>query len=67
MSRVGYQSNQVDFLAILDNQRMLLDSQLEYYKALGDFQRALAELERAVGADIKPDMLMRVPDQAVAR
>ena len=67
VSRVGYQSDQVDFLAILENQRMLLDSQLEYYKALGDFQQAIADLERAVGADVPPGMLMPVSDQAVIR
>ena len=67
VSRVGYQSNQVDFLAMLENQRMLLDSQLEYYRALGDFQRAVADLERVVGADIRPGLLMTVSDQVVGQ
>jgi cobalt-zinc-cadmium efflux system outer membrane protein len=67
VSRVGYQSDHVDFLAILENQRMLLDSQLEYYKALGDFQQALTDLERAVGTDIKADMVMPMSDQMVIR
>jgi outer membrane protein TolC len=67
VSRVGYQSNQVDFLAILENQRMLLDSQLEYFAALGDFQHAIADLERVVGAGISPGMLRHVPGQAVGQ
>jgi outer membrane protein TolC len=66
VSRVGYQSNQVDFLAMLENERMLLDSQLEYDRALGDFQHAVADLERAVGADVPPSMLL-IADQAVGQ
>jgi len=52
VSRVAYQTDRVDFLAILDNQRALLDAQLGYYRALSDFEQALADLERAVGIDI---------------
>jgi cobalt-zinc-cadmium efflux system outer membrane protein len=57
VSRVGYQSDQGDLLAILDNQRMLIGSELEYDKALGEFQQAVADLERATGTDITPAML----------
>jgi cobalt-zinc-cadmium efflux system outer membrane protein len=67
VSRVGYQSNQVDFFAILENQRMLLDSQLEYYRALGDFQHAVADLERVVGTSVAPGLLRHVPDEAVGQ
>jgi outer membrane protein TolC len=66
VSRIAYQSNQVDFLAMLESQRMLLDSQFEYYKALGDFQHAVADLERAVGADVPPSMLM-IADQGAGQ
>lgn len=52
VSRVAYQTDRVDFLAILDNQRALLDAQLGYYRALNDFEQAVADLERAVGIDI---------------
>jgi outer membrane protein TolC len=52
VSRVAYQTDRVDFLAILDNQRALLDAQLGYYRALNDFEQAVADLERAVGVDI---------------
>jgi outer membrane protein TolC len=60
VSRVGYQSDQVDVLAILDNERMLLSSQLEYVKALGEFQQAVADLERATGTDITPAALTAI-------
>jgi outer membrane protein TolC len=56
-SRVAYQTDRVDFLALIDNQRTLLQSQLSYYRALSDLAQARADLERAVGADLTPAML----------
>jgi outer membrane protein TolC len=53
VSRVAYQTDRVDFLALIDNQRVLLDAQLSYYKALSDLEQARADLERAVGTDIE--------------
>jgi len=50
VSRVAYQADRVDFLALIDNQRVLLDVELEYYKALSDLEQAMADLERAVGS-----------------
>ena len=52
VSRVGYQANRVDFLALVDNQRALLDARLNYFTALSDRELALADLSRAVGADV---------------
>jgi len=52
VSRVGYQTDRVEFLALLDNERTLLDAQLEYFRAISDQQQALADLERALGADL---------------
>jgi outer membrane protein TolC len=52
VSRVGYQTNRVDFLAVVDNQRALLDARLNYFRALSDRELALADLARAVGADV---------------
>jgi cobalt-zinc-cadmium efflux system outer membrane protein len=52
VSRVAYQSDRVDFQALLDNERMLLDFQLDYFRALSDFTQATADLERAVGVDL---------------
>ncbi len=52
VSRIGYQTDKVDFQAVIDNQRTLLDAQLGYVRALSEFEQATADLERAVGADL---------------
>jgi outer membrane protein, heavy metal efflux system len=52
VSRVGYQTDRVDFLSVVDNQRALLDAQLNYFRALSDRELALADLSRAVGTDV---------------
>jgi outer membrane protein TolC len=57
VSRAAYRSDRIDFLLLLDNERSLLDAQLGYYRALAEFDQALATLERAVGADLTADML----------
>jgi len=54
VSRIAYQTDRVDFLALIDNQRVLLTSQLDYFKALSEQAQALADLERAVGMEIPP-------------
>jgi outer membrane protein TolC len=56
VSRVAYQADRVDFLALIDNQRVLLDVQLAYYRAVSDLEQAIADLERAVGTDLGPAM-----------
>src|SRR5439155_5323410 len=52
VSRIAYQTDRVDFQALIDNERMLLNAQLDYFRALSDFSQATADLERAVGADL---------------
>lgn len=52
VSRIAYQTDRVDFQALIDNERTLLDSQLDYVRALGEFQQATADLERAIGTDL---------------
>jgi len=52
VSRVAYQTDRVDFQALIDNQRVLLDVNLDYFRALSDFTQAIADLERAVGTDL---------------
>ena len=52
VSRVAYQTDRLDFLAILDNQRAVLQAQLAYFQALSEFEQAVADLERAVGTEI---------------
>jgi outer membrane protein TolC len=48
-ARIGYQAGKVEFLSLIDSERMLLDLQLEYYDALARFWQSLAELERTAG------------------
>jgi outer membrane protein TolC len=52
VSRIAYQADRLDFQAVIDNQRTLLDAQLGYVRALSEFEQANADLERAVGADL---------------
>jgi outer membrane protein TolC len=65
VSRVAYQIDRVDFLALIDNQRVVLDAQLSYYKALSDLEQARADLERAVGVEI--ESLVSAPAAAAHR
>jgi outer membrane protein, heavy metal efflux system len=51
VSRVAYQTNRVDFLALIDNQRAVLDARLNYFRALTARELALADLARAVGVE----------------
>ena len=52
VSRVAYQADRLDFLALIDSQRALLDARLNYFRALSDRELALADLSRAIGQDI---------------
>jgi len=52
-ARVNYQTGKVEFLTLLDAERALRDFQLEYYRALTAFEQRMAELERAVGTNLK--------------
>jgi len=46
----------VEFLTLLDAERALRDFQLEYYRALTTFEQRMAELERAVGTNLKGNL-----------
>ncbi len=46
---VAYQTKQTDFLSLIDNYRTLQSFKLEYYTAIVDYAKSLADLERAVG------------------
>ncbi len=63
VSRVAYQSDRVDFQALIDNQRVLLDVNLDYFRALSDFTQALADLERAVGTDLPSGTTAVIPKE----
>jgi outer membrane protein TolC len=60
VSRIAYQTDRSDFLAMLDNERVLLDARLEYDRALGAFDQAIADLERFMGTDMPPEMFVAV-------
>jgi outer membrane protein TolC len=52
VSRIGYQADRSGFLEIVDNQRLVIDARLGYYRALADMEQARADLERAIGAPL---------------
>jgi outer membrane protein TolC len=52
VSRLAYQADRLDFQAVIDNQRTLLEARLGYVRALSEFEQAIADLERAVGDDL---------------
>jgi len=49
----GYQTQKVDFLTLLETERSLKHIELGYYQALVDYQEAFANLEQAVGVDLR--------------
>jgi len=51
-ARKGYETGQVDFLNWLDSERALLQTRLAYYKAVVDYQKSIAYLERVIGRDL---------------
>ena len=52
-ARIGYETGKVDFLNWLDSERVLLQTRLAYYKAIVDYQKSIAYLERVVGRDLE--------------
>jgi len=53
VAEAGYQSEKSNFLDLLDAARSLLDFRLEHYQHITDYEISLADLERAVGSDLK--------------
>jgi outer membrane protein TolC len=51
-SEVGYLAGKVDFLNLLDSERMLLQIKTGYFKAVADLGKSLAQLERVVGKNL---------------
>jgi cobalt-zinc-cadmium efflux system outer membrane protein len=50
----SYQANKGEFRDLLDNQATVFSYETEYFRALSDFAKNLAELERVVGKEIIP-------------
>ena len=61
VSRIAYQTDRVDFQAVIDNQRTLLEAQLGYVRALTEFEQATADLERAIGVELPAGTTASVP------
>ena len=55
-SQVGYETGRVDFLSLIDSVRAIESVHLEHYQAEADFEKAYADLERAVGSDLPRDI-----------
>jgi cobalt-zinc-cadmium efflux system outer membrane protein len=51
-ARVGYRTGKGGFLDLIDTQRALRGFQYEYYRALGEREHRLAELEQVIGSDL---------------
>ena len=51
-SRISYQTGKVDFLSLIDSLRVVEQVHLEHIAAASDFEKAYAELERAVGQEL---------------
>jgi outer membrane protein TolC len=52
VARIAYQTDRGDFLALIDNQRALLDARHNYYMALSTLEQAVADLERVLGTGL---------------
>lgn len=48
----AYQTGSVNFITLLDAQRMIRDVRTGYYKAMVDYEQSLADLERAIGKQL---------------
>lgn len=51
-AKTGYESGEADFLNWLDAERTILQTKLTYYKAIADYQKSIAQMERVVGQDL---------------
>ncbi len=52
-SETAYKAGTIDFLSLIDSQRLLLDYYLSLQRALADNRQKLAELEMLAGAELK--------------
>jgi len=51
-SRISYQTGKIDFLSLIDSLRVVEQVHLEHLAAAADFEKAYADLERAVGQEL---------------
>ena len=48
----AYQSDQTDFLNLIDSQNTALDVEYSYFRALADFDSRVVDIERAIGTSL---------------
>lgn len=51
-ARTSYETGEVGFLDWLDAERVLLETRLAHYKAVIDYQKSIAYLEKVIGKDL---------------
>jgi outer membrane protein, heavy metal efflux system len=59
---IAYENDRTDFLNLLDSQMTVVDIDLAYFQAMGDFETRFADLEFAVGAPIDRTELPSTPE-----
>ncbi len=63
-SEMGYLSGKVDFLNLLESERMVLMIKTGYHKAISDLNKSLARLERIVGKElVNREMIEKVENK----
>lgn len=62
-AEVGYITGVVNFLDLLDAERVLLKIQFDYWKSYTDYVKGIAEMERAVGIDLPEYLPTEVPPE----
>ncbi len=62
----NYSSGKTDFIALLDTERELKKARIDYLKALLEYRKKVAALEKTVGADFTP-AAAKAPDPGLAR
>ena len=65
VSRIGYQTGRLDFLSLVDNERVVLAAELNYARSLSDLEQAAADLEQAIGTELTPAMRASVVQSEV--
>ncbi|MFA5554996.1 MAG: TolC family protein, partial [Phycisphaerae bacterium] len=52
-SESAYRAGTIDFLSLIDSQRMLLQYKLDYERSITNYQQKIAELEMLIGKDLQ--------------
>jgi outer membrane protein TolC len=55
-SQIAYETGKIDFLSLIDSVRAIESVHLEHIQAEAEFQRAYADLGRAVGGRLSADI-----------